>query len=122
MKQRKIAISLAVVGAIAAPFVLHTYKMQHPKWQTWRSLTAEGRQQITKNLSECRPSELSADGSWCPWYRKSLEEGGYYAPAPSIVLYLLSNVGVAVAGFSIIFGLTYLFPALIRRYWRWLNT
>jgi hypothetical protein len=33
-----------------------------------------------------------------------------------VVLYLLLNMAVAVAGFGIIFGLTYLLPAVIRRY------
>jgi hypothetical protein len=41
MKQRKIAISLAVIGAIAAPFVLQTfYEIDYPEWRTWTPLTA----------------------------------------------------------------------------------
>jgi hypothetical protein len=51
-----------------------------------------------------------------------MKEGGLYAPTPSTVLYLLLNVAVAAAGFGIIFGLTYLLPPVIRRYWGRLNT
>ena len=43
-------------------------------------------------------------------------------PRPSMTIYLLMNAAVAVASFGIIFGLTYLLPAVARRYWRWLNT
>jgi hypothetical protein len=45
-----------------------------------------------------------------------------YVYAPSIPLYLVLNAAVAIAVFVLIFGLTYLLPALARRYWRWLNT
>lgn len=121
VKQRKIAISLAVVGAIAAPFVLHTYKM-HPKWPTWIPLTAEYRQQITADLASCSITELSEEGSVCYNDRKFLKENGFYAQRPSMTIYLLMNAAVAVASFGIIFGLTYLLPAVARRYWRWLNT
>ena len=57
IKQRKIAISLAVAGATVAPFVFHTYKTPYPKWQTWTPLTAEFRQQITANLPSCSITE-----------------------------------------------------------------
>ena len=62
IKQRKIAISLAVAGATVAPFVFHTYKTPYPKWQTWTPLTAEFRQQITANLPSCSITELGTKG------------------------------------------------------------
>jgi hypothetical protein len=37
-------------------------------------------------------------------------------------MYLAINAVAATAGFVIIYGLTFLLPALARRYWRWLNT
>jgi hypothetical protein len=95
MKQRKIAISLAVTGAIVAPFVFHTYKINYPRWQTWKPLTAAGIQQIKVNLDRCSSAELSDEGSSCQWNRKALDDGGYYAPEPSVVLYLLLNMAVA---------------------------
>ena len=112
MKQRKIAISLAVIGALVAPFVLHIfYEIDYPEWRTWAPLTAAGIQQIKVNLANCSSAELSDEGSSCQWHRKALDDGGYYAPEPSVVLYLLLNMAVVVAGFVI-----------VRRYWRWLNT
>ena len=58
----------------------------------------------------------------CLAEQKALEEGGYYVRGQSTPLYLALNAAVAVAAFVVIFGLTYLLPALARRYWRWLNT
>jgi hypothetical protein len=128
MKQRKIAISLAVVGAIAAPFVFHTYKTRPPTWRTWIPLTAEIKENTAANLkstNNCQVYEDRNDGlalKSCRFEQKALEEGGVYGPRPSMPLYLLLNAAVAVAAFGIIFGLTYLLPALARRYRRWLNT
>jgi hypothetical protein len=43
MRQRKIAISLAVIGAIAAPFVFRTYKMDPVLWRVV-PFTTEGKE------------------------------------------------------------------------------
>jgi hypothetical protein len=122
MKQRKIAISLAVTGALTAPFVLQTYKMEYELWwQTWTPLTATDIQQIKTTLAEkCSNGKGSEEA--CQAERKHLEDGGYYAIEPSVALYLLLNAGIALVSFVIVFGLTYLLSALARRYWRWLNT
>ena len=122
IRQRKIAISLAVVGAVAAPFFFHTYKMQYPYWRSWTMLTEADKHQIETNLARCTPSDFSDQGSVCNHERTFLEHGGYYAPKPSVVAYLLVNVVVAIASFAALFFLTYLVPALARRYWSWLNT
>jgi hypothetical protein len=58
----------------------------------------------------------------CRYFQKTLKEGGYYMYGPAIPLYLALNAAVAIVAFVLIFGLTYLLPALVRRYWRWLNT
>jgi hypothetical protein len=50
-----------------------------------------------------------------------LEEGGVYGPRPSRLLYLAINAAAAIVGFGVTSGLTYLLPALVRRYWRWLK-
>jgi hypothetical protein len=121
MRQWKIALSLAIVVAAAAPFAFHTYKMRYPEWRFWEPVTAVERQQITINLAHCTASEMSDEFSSCGHQRKYLDEGGFYAPAPSVVFYLLLNAAVAAASFGATFALTYLLPALIRRYWKWLN-
>jgi hypothetical protein len=128
MKQRKIAISLAVIGAIAAPFVFHTYKAQ-PTGNVWKPLTAEDKVEQgawVKSTNDCQTFE-GGRGSptivrGCRDWQKALEEGGMYGLGPSTSLYLALNAVVAVLAFVVIFGLTYLLPALGRRYWRWLNT
>ena len=67
-------------------------------------------------------AQLSDDGSICNNRQKYLRDGGFYVPEPSVVVYLLANFAVAAVSFCAIFGLTYLLPALARRYWKWLNT
>ena len=51
MKQRKVAISLAIVGAIAAPFVTHTVTM-HPTTETWVPLTQDEKERISAEMSK----------------------------------------------------------------------
>ena len=41
MRQWKIALSLAVVGGLAAPFVFRTYNAQPPFVSTWIPITEE---------------------------------------------------------------------------------
>jgi hypothetical protein len=53
---------------------------------------------------------------------KSLEDGGALIEHLSLPKYLAINAAVAVAGFVSVFCLSFLFPAIVRRYWRWLNT
>jgi hypothetical protein len=129
MKQRKIAISLAVVGAIAAPFVFEPYKAE-PEGTIWEPLTVEDKDEMgafVKSTNNCQtfPDGVTASPTavqGCRYWQKALEEGGRYGPGPSAPLYLALNAAVAVVAFAVIFALTYLLPALARRYWRWLNT
>ena len=51
MRQWKIALSLAIVGAIAAPFAFRTYKAQ-PEVHGFRPVTAEQREKITAYLAK----------------------------------------------------------------------
>jgi hypothetical protein len=127
MKQRKIAISLAIVGAIAAPFVFGTYKAQ-PQSKTWIPMTAELKENIAARMKETNNCQEYVDRApqpaleACRFSQKALNEGGLYGTRPSTPLYLALNVAVAAVGFIVIFGMVYLLPALARRYWRWLNT
>jgi hypothetical protein len=136
-KQRKIAISLAVVGAAAAPFVSGTFKME-PTDLVLEPLTAEQRADITAyltKLNNCREFETMPIGSIpdvgmrCFDRQADLKNGGVYDERFATGKYVAWNVGAVVAAFAIVFGLayvlpplTYLFLALARRYWRWLNT
>jgi hypothetical protein len=132
MKLRKIAISLAIVGAIAAPFLLRTYNLR-PTSETWMPLTADRKDEIDaelkssencktvgyKNLDE---KVLDALELLCRRDMRSLEEGGELITHLSALKYLAINTAAAIVGFVSFFCLTFLLPAIVRRYWRWLNT
>jgi hypothetical protein len=123
MRQWKIAISLAVIGAVAAPFAFGTYEAE-PTSQTWIPITEEIREKVVANLksnNDCQGLVNPALGS-CRFEQKAVKEGGVYGEEPSTPLYLVLNAAAAIAGFVLTFGLTFLLPALVRRYWRWLNT
>jgi hypothetical protein len=147
VKQRKIAISLAVIGAIAAPLVFHTYQ-ERPMAHALVPMTANEKATIAARLKETNNCETIADrvkqqlrdagnlepgrltdtlfrnGDWllCTGQKLQLERGGDFDDYPDTLKYLIINVAAAGSTFVIIFGLTYLLPALSRRYWRWLNT
>lgn len=128
MRQWKIAVSLAVVGAIAAPLIFHTYKAR-PQVHGFLPLTAERKKEITAylaRLNNCRDFEtipmdkLPPEADDCFKMRGLLRNGEYYSHL-SVPKYLALNAAVAIAGFIAIFGLAMAVPALIRRYWNWLN-
>jgi hypothetical protein len=58
----------------------------------------------------------------CRMDRDRLNDGGSLESHPSALKYTAANFAVALGGFFSIFGLTFLLPALIRRYRKWLNT
>ena len=133
MRQWKIALSLALVGAIASPFALRTYKMPLPSVERWVSLAEEDEEEFRTDLvatmkrtNDC----LAIDPAKDPWLTSSecysrkqiLENGGFNGRRRSMPIYLTMNAAAAILAFGAIFGLTYLLPALIRRYWRWLHT
>ena len=132
MKQRKIAISLAVVAAVAAPFVFRTYKMDPVLWRVV-PYTAEGKEKAAAYLAnhcggiteETRPAAFENEVYWqmfCLGPIQDLKRGGEEHAFKSTAMYLAINALAAAAGFVIVYGLTFLLPALARRYWRWLNT
>jgi hypothetical protein len=49
LAQRKIALSLAIVGALAAPFIFRTYKA-NPRFEEFVPLTAEQRERTEATL------------------------------------------------------------------------
>jgi hypothetical protein len=60
MKQRKIAISLAIVGAIAAAFIFGTSKMR-PTSENWVPITAEENASIAAYLKETNNCQVLSD-------------------------------------------------------------
>jgi len=120
MKQRKIAISLAVVGAIAAPFVTGTWEMMP---RSFTPLSAEEEKTLTAYMEKTKSCQTLKydEHMYCEVFQKpKLADGGdFQFSAPK---YWALNLATALAGFVVVFGLAYLLPAIARRYWRWLNT
>jgi len=123
MRQWKIASSLAIIGALAAPFAFRTYNAPWPMAETWVPLYVGEREDIVRRAWPNNCDELEGlSPVICRMDQRKLKEGGIYLQRPSLLLYLARNAAAALAGFVLIFGLTFLLPALIRRYWKWLNT
>jgi hypothetical protein len=87
MKQRKIAISLAVVGAIVAPLVFRTYKAS-PSVSGFLPLTVERREEITAYLARLKNCEefetipmdkLPPEADDCFYRRGLLRQGEYFS-------------------------------------------
>jgi hypothetical protein len=140
VRQWKIAISLAIIGAAVAPFASGTWKIR-PISETWLPLTEDQKKSfaayvekrnckaLDERFNEARGRGIeppfnndAADTIICDMRLKSLREGGESHSYFSVLKYLAINSGVALGGFFGVFGLAFLLPALIRRYWRWLTT
>ncbi len=147
MKQRKVAISLAIVGAVEAPFVFGSYN-ERPMTHALVPMTAEERATIAARLKETNNCETirdrivqqlrdsgklephaitdallkNNDNLLCYSQKARLERGGDFEDYPDTLKYLAINAGTAGSAFVVIYGLAFLLPALARRYWRWLNT
>lgn len=139
MRQKKIAISLAIIGAVAAPFVFHTWKLR-PTSETFVSLTADKKEEIAAYLKKTDNCATTANalavaharGSsymdafnanyFCETGRDSLERGAETTVYFSAPKYFAINLAVVIGAFVSIFVLAFLIPAVSRRYWKWLNT
>lgn len=125
MRQWKIALSLAIVGAVAAPFVFRLPKARITS-TVFVPLTAEEKAIIVERAEKwppnCAATTNILDLAFCSGDKDALLSGGHYYSVPSYPRYLAVNLGVALAAFAGIYGLAFLVPMLIRRYWRWLNT
>ena len=138
MRQRKIALSLAIVGALAAPYAFGTYK--EPRvYLVSVPLTAHEKEQRANYLDtgDCKSFdddpyvELLCDlyGENFKLRRKAeLERGTRPEWRDDLPKYWMMYVGTAAATFISLFGLAYLIPMwirglafLVRRYWKWLN-
>src|SRR4029434_2621968 len=126
VKQWKVALSLAILAAIAPPFVTHTVRMRSTT-ETWIPLTQDEKERISAELSKtsnCRtlseqfdakknmgikPSvedfmDVISRDSICRDQLKSLELGAYVESHPSILKFAAFNLASALAGFGIVFG------------------
>ena len=140
MKQWTVALSLAILGAVTAPFVTHTVRMRPTT-----PITQDEKERISAEMSKtsnCRtlseqfdakknigikPSvedfmDVISRDSTCRDQLKSLELGGHVESHPSLVKYVVLNLASALAGFGIVFGAAMVIAFPIQRYWRRHNT
>ena len=101
MKQWKIALSLAVVAAVEAPFVSGSWKVR-PTKEFLVPLTPDQKEKITaymEKTSNCE-SERSGWKNICEMQRRDLERGAEsYHGGFSVEQYLVSNFAVALGVF-----------------------
>jgi|ERR1700730_6666176 hypothetical protein len=130
-RQWKIALSLAIVGAVAAPFIFRTYNA-NTTHKIFVPLTAEETENLARFSYECQrlaaKRELADSDVVRAMNCRRYEQGGDYEYYPDQRLYLTRNAAAVAATFVSVFGLTFLIPMLIhglafqaQRYWKWLN-
>ena len=121
MKLWKVAISLAVVGGLGAPFMVGTWKVR-PEKVVWVPLAEQRRQEIEEVVGDCKGLD-EGYRSRCEYFTvEPLEQGGEWVYRPDLLKYLAINLAVAFVVFVGIFGLSMVLPKIALRYWRWLRT
>jgi len=120
VRRWKIAIPVAVVGAIAAPFVFGTWKMQSTS-ETWVPLTADQKAKLEiymQNTENCRTFEAAfGEKDFCDMELEKLRAGGEYQYLYlSTPKYFALNIAVALGAFITVFSLAFFLPGLSRRY------
>jgi hypothetical protein len=133
-RQWKIALSFAIVGTLAAPFVFRTYNAR-PTYSVWVPLSPREKENLAaalQNSNYCqRETTLDVDAVAdvvadfiCYKDKEKFELGGHYEYHPDWPKYLAVNLAAAAATFVSIFGLALLIPISIhalalsaRRYW-----
>jgi len=139
MRQWKIALSLAVVGALAAPFAFRTYNVRTVSKVWVVPLTEKDKEQRKNYLGtkDCAYFEVSSERLSCLGTEREtfkriieeeLERGKRAEFHADLAKDLALNVLIAAATGYILFLLAYLIPmlfrgiaSLVRRYWNWLN-
>jgi hypothetical protein len=139
MRQWKIALSLAIVGALAAPFVFRTYNVRTVSKVWVVPLTEKDKEQRKNYLGtkDCAYFEVSSERLSCLGTEREtfkriieeeLERGKRAEFHADLAKDLVLNVLIAVATGYCLFLLTFLIPmlfrgvaSLVRRYWNWLK-
>jgi hypothetical protein len=129
MKRWKIAISIAVVGAVAGPFILGTYKMRPTHDVAAAPLSADQRERIEQELQHTNNCEDIRDRNHLRQYlcredKKDLETGFTHVEEFNTGVYLAWNAVAASGGFIggyILTFLLYTLANMARIYWRWLH-
>ena len=94
--------------------------------ETWVPLTADQKAKLStymQSTKNCQTFEAAFwDKFFCDMEIEKLSAGGEYQYIYfSTPKYLALNFAAAFGAFIGVFGLTYLLPALLNRYWLWLR-
>jgi hypothetical protein len=122
MKRWKVALSLAVIAAIAVPSLAGTWQLAPGKWV---ALT-EDKHDFWEELRLTSCLDIHRDNpDWirdCQTDREKLRDrvaiGGYWSPPPEEVTskYVVRNLTVAASAFGLAFALVMVIPVIARRY------
>ena len=137
-RARRSALTLAVLAAIAAPFIIGSYDKYEFYFYRDVPLTPQTRAIVIAKVEDCDraevpplalPPEESSKYStyWnppdalggCPHARTVLQEGGYQEGYVSLWRYAASNGALMLATLMVTFFALTAAMAIVRRWWRW---
>lgn len=126
VKLWKLAISLAVVAALAAPLVMGTWKLRPGGWH---SLPGAERDQITKmatetdNCTHFSSTDTELGKTICTMLLRDLHSGGRYESGERVTWpYVAKNMELMAGTFLLVFLAVMILPAVGARYWAWLKS
>jgi hypothetical protein len=125
VKRWKLAISLAILAALAAPIVAGTWK---PRSGEWHSLPIDERNSISKmatetdNCTHFSPQDTDIGKTICTILLSDLHAGGRYESGEKITWrYVAKNLQLMAGTFLLVFLAAMVLPSIGARYWIWLN-
>jgi hypothetical protein len=128
MKRWKVALSLAVIAAIAVPALAGTWQLNPGMRVKYTREEKEEKDRLRlANCANIRDDPEGVRKRNCMFDRVVLDKqwfnGDYWAPRPEEVtlVYVLRNLRVAAIAFGLTFALAMVIPVIARRYWQWLR-
>jgi hypothetical protein len=121
MKRWKLALSLAVVTAIAVPALAGTWRLAPAKWVEF---TAAQKKRVEDYMEKTKYCTVlpDADEAFCWIMRNRLgEDGIWYPPERVTPTYLAKNFFTIGGTFVLTFALVMLVPTVGRHYLAWLR-
>ena len=124
MRRWKLALSLAVVAALAVPALAGTWRLAPGKWI---DLTASQKRRISKLVEQTNDCTTFVDDDEierisCRVSQRQLADGGVLYPPERITpKYIATNVFTAATAFALTFAVVMFGPLIGRRYLAWLR-
>ena len=114
MRTWKVALSLAVVAAIAAPAIAGTWRLAPGRWH---DLTEGQKQRLSNQMRETKDctyfteEDKTMGYSLCKLLQRQLENGGQYYPPEQVTSeYLARNFYMSAGAFALVFALAMIGP------------